>query len=314
MTSRRGFALLAALWLLVAFSVASLALAKVGRARRLVAANLAERVQAEAAARGGIEQVRARLARRPQGADALGAPGAAALDPWHGVDSLLMDTVALGEARTTVRVRDLGTALNVNRASEDELRRLFVALRLDAGQADRLAQCIMDWRDPDDLHRARGAERDAYLKAGAPALPRNGPFQTLPELLSVQGMTRAIYYRVRPYLTLLGSGQVNLNLADRPVLLALPGITEEAVAVLLRFRRQQRTMGSVTDLERDLSPGARQALEAELPALLAQTTTETREVEVTSDGWLPGSPVRARVTGLLVRARSAVFYVWSRTE
>ncbi len=311
MTNRRGFALLAALWLLVAFSVASLALAKVGRARRLVAANLAERVQAEAAARGGVEQVRARLARRLQGAE---APGLAVLDPWHGVDSLLMDSVTLGEARTAVRVRDLGAVLNLNRATEDELRRLFGALRVDAGQADRLAQCIMDWRDPDDLHRARGAERDAYLKAGAAALPRNGPFQTLPELLSVQGMTPAIYDRVRPYLTLLGSGQVNLNLADRPVLLALPGITEEAVAVLLRYRLQQRTMGSVTDLERELSPDARRALEAELPALLAETTTETREVEVTSDGWLPGSPMRARVTGLVVRARSAVFYVWSRTE
>jgi len=310
-TNRGGFALLAALWLLVAFSVASLALAKVGRARRLVAANLAERVQAEAAARGGIEQVRARLARRLQGAD---TPGPAVLDPWHGVDSLVMDTMTLGEERAAVRVRDVGTALNLNRATEDELRRLFVVLRVDAGQADRLAQCIIDWRDPDDLHRPRGAERDAYLKAGAPALPRNGPLQTLPELLSVRGMTPAIYDRVRPYLTLLGSGQVNLNLAERPVLLALPGMTEEALAVLLRYRRQQRTIGSVTDLERELSAGARRALEAELPALLAQTTTETREVEVTSDGWLPGSPVRARITGLVVRARSAVFYVWSRTE
>jgi type II secretory pathway component PulK len=172
----------------------------------------------------------------------------------------------------------------------------------------------MDWRDADDLRRARGAERDDYLKAGARALPRNGPFQTLPELLLVQGMTAAIYDSVRPYLTLAGSGQVNLNLADRPVLLALPGITEEAVAVLLRYRRQQRTLGNVTDLERELSPGARGALEGDLATLLAQTTTETREVEVRSYGWIPGSPVRARVTGVMVRARSAVFYVWSRTE
>jgi len=33
-----------------------------------------------------------------------------------------------------------------------------------------------------------------------------------------------------------------------------------------------------------------------------------------SVGGLPGSPVTARVTALLVRAREAVFYVWSRTE
>jgi len=33
-----------------------------------------------------------------------------------------------------------------------------------------------------------------------------------------------------------------------------------------------------------------------------------------SIGWLPGSPVRAKVTALLVRARDALFYVWSRAE
>jgi general secretion pathway protein K len=309
-----GFALLAALWLLVALSIASLALGEVARARRLAAANLGEGVAAQAAAQAGVEALRARLARRLAQGQELGAAPTELLDPWHGVDSLLADIVSVGAARVAVRARDVGTALNLNRATEDELRRLFVALRIDAGQADRLAQCIMDWRDPDDLHRPRGAERDAYLQAGASVLPRNGPYQTLPELLGVQGMTSGVYDHVRPYLTLLGSGQVNLNSADRPVLLALPGITEEAVAVLLRYRRQGKTLGNVTDLERDLSPGPRAALTVALPALLAQTTTETREVEVTSEGWLPGSPVRGRVTALLVRARSTAFYVWSRTE
>ncbi len=47
---------------------------------------------------------------------------------------------------------------------------------------------------------------------------------------------------------------------------------------------------------------------------MSLTTTETREVAVVSVGGLPGSPVTARVTALLVRAREAVFYVWSRTE
>jgi len=309
--SRRGFALLAALWLLVTLSVASLALGVTTRTRRLAAANLSEQARAAAAARAGVEQLRGRLVRR---LDENAAATSAHLDPWRGADSLLVDTLVVADARAIVRVHDVGTALHLNRASEDDLRRFFVALRVDAGDADRLAQAIADWRDPDDLHRARGAERDAYLAAGAPALPRNGPFQALPELLSVRGMTPALYERMRPLLTLLGSGQINLNLADRPVLLALPGMTEEAVAVLLRYRRQRRTIGSIADLERDLSPRARRELTAELPALLARTTTETRELEIVSEGWLPGSPVRVRATGLLVRSRGAVFYVWSRVE
>jgi len=308
MTSSRGFALLAALWLLVALSVASLALGVATRTRRLAAANLSEQVRATAAARAGVEQLRGRLERR------LDRSATALLDPWRGVDSMMVDTLVVADARAIVRVHDVGTALHLNRASEDDLQRFFIALRVDAGDADRLAQAIADWRDPDDLHRARGAEQGAYLAAGAPALPRNGPFQTLPELLSVRGMTPALYERMRPHLTLLGSGQVNLNLADRPVLLALPGMTEEAVAVLLRYRRQRRTIGSIADLERDLSPGARRELNAALHALLARTTTETRELEIVSEGWLPGSPVRVSATGLLVRSRGAVFYVWSRVE
>lgn len=310
MTNRRGFALLAALWLLVAFSLASLALSASARSRRLAAANLTEWGRAQAAAGAGIEELRQRLALR------LEATAPAPLDPWQGVDSLLRDTLELGDggARALVRAHDVGVALNLNRAGEEELRRLFVALRVDAGAADRLAQAIADWRDPDDLHRLRGAERDAYLAAGAAALPRNAPFQTLAELLDVRGMTPELYDRVRPHLTLLGSGQINVNLADRPVLLALPGFTEEAVAVLFRYRRVHRTLGVIEDLQRELSPPARREFAAALPVLLGRATTETREVEVVSEAWLPGSPVRARVTGLLVRSRGAMFYVWSRAE
>ncbi len=308
MSDRRGFALLAALWLLVAISVASLALESAARTRRLSAANLAEGIRAQAAAQGGIEQVRARLERR------LAQWTLEGVDPWTNVDSVLSDTLTIGAAQVGVAVRDVGAQLNLNVATEDELRRLFTALRIDAGQADRLAQCILDWRDADDLHRARGAERDAYLRAGAVTLPRNGPFQSIAELRAVQGMSGDLYERVQPYLTLLGSGQVNVNVADRPVLLALPGITEDAVAVLFRYRRQRRVLGSIMDLERDLPPGTRAVFTSHLPELLGRTTTEIRELQVTSDAVLGGSPVRARMTGLFVRARSAVFYVWARTE
>lgn len=305
---RNGFALLAALWLLVAFSIAGLAISAAGRTHRLAAANQAETTVAQVAAAAGLDQLRERLAQR------LDNPLVSALDPWRGVDSVLPDTLELGGPRVWVRARDVGAALNLNRASEEDLRRLFTALRVDAGEADRLAHSIADWRDPDDWHRARGAEREEYLAAGAPALPRNGPFQSVAELAAVRGMTPALLERVAPYLTLIGSGQVNINLADRPVLLALPGMTEEAVAVLLRYRRERRTLDLIADLQRELSPAARRELAAALPALVARTTSQTREVEVTSEAWFPGSPVRARLTALLVRSRNYVFYVWSRVE
>ena len=60
---RRGFALLAALALLVAISMVALELATAGRARRLAAANALEHAAASAAAQAGVEDVRARLVR-----------------------------------------------------------------------------------------------------------------------------------------------------------------------------------------------------------------------------------------------------------
>lgn len=305
MKDPRGFALLAALWLLVALSTASLALALSARSRRLAAANYAEGVRARAATQAGVEHIRARLVERL-------TPDRGP-DPWSGMDSVA-DTLMLGDARVTATVRDLGTVLNLNRADETEIRRFLVALRVDAGEADRLAQAIADWRDGDDLHRMRGAERADYLAAGAAALPRNGPFQRLDELRAVRGITTRLYDKIRPYLTLRGSGQVNLNVASRPVLLTVPGLGEEAVAVLMRLRREGRMLANIAELERDLPPGARASFSAQLPTILARATTETREVEVTSEGWLPGSPVRAHLIGVFVRARDAVFHVWSSAE
>jgi general secretion pathway protein K len=305
MRHERGFALIAALWLVVALSALALEVSLVARERRLAAANTVEGTQGRAAADAGLEHARARLA---------GMLERGALDPWRRVDSVLAQAVALGDARYRVTLRDAGSALNVNRASEAELRRLLVALRVDAGLADRLAQTIADWRDPDDLRRARGAEREEYLRAGRPVLPRNGPFQSIAELGSVLGMTPEILELIRPHLTLLGTGQVNLNAAPRPVLLALPGIGEEAAGVLLRRQNGARPLRSLAELSLELSSGARAVLQAETSALLARATFETREVEAVSDGWVDGSPVRVHAQGLLVRARDVAFLVWRRTQ
>lgn len=316
MSQRRGFALVATLWLLVALTSAVLEVSLTARTRRLAAANTLEAVSSRAAARAGLDHARARMATILARSGTLSAalPPEARLDPWRDPAELLPDSLLLGEARYAVRLRDAGAALHLNRASEDELRRLFLALRVDAGEADRLAQAILDWRDADDLRRARGAERDDYLGESRAELPRNGPFASLDELLAVRGMTAERFAAVRQYLTLLGTGQVNLNAAARPVLLALPGLTEEAVAVLLRRRQGRRPVRSVQELTLELSPPARRAIEAELPRLLSRATFETREVEVESEGWVAGSPVRVRAEGLLVRTNDVVFLVQTRVE
>jgi type II secretory pathway component PulK len=130
----------------------------------------------------------------------------------------------------------------------------------------------------------------------------------------VKGMTRPVYDRILPHLTLLGTGQVNLNTAPEPVLLSLAGMTPEAADVVLRDRGAGRRMGSVTDLQKELSSTGRAALQANLAALLAATTTETREVVVHARGWTSGGVVRAGIEALFVRAGSTTYPVWRRAE
>lgn len=309
---RRGFALVAAIWLMVAISSVALEIALVARDHRLAAANMLEGSTARAAAESGIEHARSRLARAlaEGGTRRSWSDVRAIVDPWHDVGELLPDTVPMGAATYHVDVRDLGAQLNLNLATEAELRRLFIAERIDAAQSDALAQSIMDWRDADDFHRARGAEKDDYIKARLPELPRNAPFESMEELLYVRGMSRPLFKRMRADLTLLGSGQINVNAAPRTVLLALPGMTELAAQVIGRAQQSRRRIASVQELL-DLMPSqARASLEQDMAALLPRLAFATNEVLVESEARIAGSPARAGAQAVIARGGQTAFVVW----
>jgi general secretion pathway protein K len=308
---RRGFAMIAAIWLIVIIGTVSMELAIASNMRRLAALNALDAARAQAAALGALEHASARLTMiQPQWPS----------DPWAHIDTVLRDTIALDSLeRYHVGLRDANASLNLNLATEDELQRFFDALGLDDAVANGLAQCIADWRDADDIPHPRGAERDAYLKAGRAALPRNGPFRDVAELGDVMGVTPEILKRARPYLTVLGSGQVNLNAAPRPVVLALAGMSEEAVSVLERVRESTNAppVASLDDLSLRLSPAARRMLQDAMPTLLARATFATREVEAVAEGWVTGGPDHAVVTALIVRTGTLPadpLIVWRRIE
>lgn len=116
------------------------------------------------------------------------------------------------------------------------LRRLFKeAGALPEASAAALVDSIRDWGDEDDDTSLAGAEDRYYKGLNPPYIPRNGKCATLSELLWVKGMKPEIYAKVRPYITLNSSGQVNLNTASRPVLLAL-GIPSNLCDKILAYR------------------------------------------------------------------------------
>lgn len=314
MSTRRGFALVAALWILVIVSALSLELSVGARGRRLAAANVSERAAAIAAADAGVEQAFGRLDRmRRLPYTNTDVTTVMILDPWSTAPAVAGGTGAVGEFRYRVTLHDAGAQLDLNRASEEQLHRLFAALRVDAAHADRAVAAILDWRDGDDLPRLHGAERDDYLRIGAAVLPANGPFTNVGELTQVIGVTQPIFERVRPYLTTVGSGIVNVNVAERPVLLALPGFGEEAAAAVLSLRSRGGRVNNLEALASTLSSGARERMVEAMPQLVRAANTYTSDLVVTSEAWLPDGIAHARVEALVVRDPS-VRVVWRRTR
>ncbi len=304
MRDRRGFALIAALGLLVALSALGLGMGFRLRLGRLAVANSAEHRRAAAAADGCLAALRARLSEAMD----TGA------DRWKTAELFAPDTSDAGEARAIGTAADLGARLNLNRAREEELRRLFVALRIDAGVAERLAQAIADWRDGDDLRRARGAESADYERQAMWTRPANADFEQLSQLESVLGMTPELHIRIRDFLTVRGTGRVNLNAAPRPVLLALPGMTEGAVRVLESRRDTRRPVLSLSELQALLPAGSREALLPEIPALESRVVFETRELEVICQGEAMGSPTRAVVRAVLARTPNEAVVIWRQSR
>lgn len=91
--------------------------------------------------------------------------------------------------------------ININKASEDLLSAAFAANGTDEKTARAIAAAIIDWRDPDELPRPGGAEAIHYMRDGENIKPRNGPFETVGELLFVRGVTDDVFQCVEPFLS-----------------------------------------------------------------------------------------------------------------
>jgi general secretion pathway protein K len=309
MRARRGAALLAVLWLVVAIAAVSLQFSIDAHERRRLGTLASERGQQRAAALGALALAQARLEQAVR-VGPSNTTGAAAIlassDPWHDIDSLYSTTVLVDSMEVQVEGHDLGEKLNINRMSEQQLQTFFSFLLQDFSKSQELAQAIMDWRDADSIPRPSGAERDAYIKAGNLALPTNGPFRDITELADVMGMTPEIFAAARPYLTTLGTAQVNLNSAPVPVLRVLPGMTDATLARILQLRSQGRRISSVSEIFGALGRTGR-PLPGQLnsPAAIAQiqaaATTTTQQIEFTFTARTGAQASPTKLTAVVAR-------------
>jgi type II secretory pathway component PulK len=352
MRRRGGFVLVAALWLIVALSAVALDAALRSQPVRRAAANGLDDTRVREAALAGSEYARARLsaamleraeelraqvaqqAAAQQGAGARTFAGGqqqrgqpqqrgrlsmaaliAADDPWRDPHELMAQGMTVGAAAFSLDVHDLGASLNLNTATEDMLRAfLSEGLRLDYAKADHLTQAILDWRDEDELPRINGGEREQYIDAGLAVLPANRAFASVDELRHVMGMTPELFERVQPYLTVVGSGRININAAPEPVLYAVPTFNAAVVAALLRIRDGAERPRNVSELRAMLGRSYRAPTGAAASEFTRRVGYSTNEVEVVSTGSMAGSAMQGTVRAIIGRSDAGALVLWRRVQ
>jgi type II secretory pathway component PulK len=99
-------------------------------------------------------------------------------------------------------VLDEGGKININAVMrlDPSGNTLYALLMQLPNMTDDIANAIVDWLDPDDTPRQSqmggqgGAESSYYLSLSPPYMPKNGPIDSLEELLLVRGVTPDLLY------------------------------------------------------------------------------------------------------------------------
>ncbi|MBI4589631.1 MAG: general secretion pathway protein GspK [Candidatus Rokubacteria bacterium] len=161
--------------------------------------------------------------------------------PIQPLPRLARSEVPLGRGTFSYRIDDEEARVNLNTAPPDRLDRLLAALGMDKQARDVINDSLQDWKDPNELYRANGAESDYYLKLPVPYRARNANLQDLAELLQIRGVTPELYFGrngeegLVKVLTVWGSGQVNINTASPTVFKAL-GLSDAEVSEIVQSR------------------------------------------------------------------------------
>ncbi|MCX6930450.1 MAG: type II secretion system protein GspK, partial [Verrucomicrobia bacterium] len=283
---RRGSVLVGVLWCLAILSVVVIGVLHTARMDLLIVKNYGDRIQAHYLALAGVEKAKALLYHEGRERTRSGTQHSGGLynAPEHFRD------VAFGRGQFRVfrrgrpdegggvlyGVSDEESRLNLNGAAADALAKLY-------GMTPELVAAIMDWRDEDNQVTPGGAESDYYVSLRPPYLPRNGPFQTIRELLMVRGVSPQLLRGDDVHLNGLfepaadgrdddgpgamdtgwaglltldsgvkdvsatGGDRVNIQSADERSLTAIRGITPDIAKAIVAYRGNNR-FESIADL------------------------------------------------------------------
>jgi general secretion pathway protein K len=254
-SNQRGVALVAVLWVFIFLFVVAFDFSASVREEGTAASRYSEETQGYYLALAGLEDTLYSLMSQP-------APtaGGGSSPPADLFDGSWRDG-SVGAGRFRVRMTDEAGKINLNRVDEATLRIVFANLGIEEPRRSVLVDSILDWRDDDELHRLNGAESDYYRTLSPPYTAKNGPFDSVEELLWVQGMTSELFngapeggaegIRLREIFTVDSpTDRVNLRTAPAEVIHALTGLPLEKCREIVEARKalSEKTLGDMLKL------------------------------------------------------------------
>lgn len=237
----KGISLVVVLWVLALLMIIATELVYTARVDGLSTTNFRDETSAESLARAGINRAIAEIA-VPYKLVALDAQGSLRFirEDDH-VQEPNPRQFDLGEGRVEYIIEDENGKINLNKAPRESVANLLKISGLEGSALDTVADSTIDWRDANHEHQLNGAEDDFYQTLQRPYGAKDGPFDTIEELLLVKGMDSDIFYGIEKnndpnddfttkefkgiykYLTVRGEGKININTADEKVLKAVYG-------------------------------------------------------------------------------------------
>lgn len=156
---------------------------------------------------------------------------------------------------TIYGLMDEQSKININHCPKETIANLIESFAVDRDEAEQIAAAIVDWRDEDsnvtsaENSNFYGAEDSYYMGLSPSYHCKNLPFDIIYELLLVKGVTRETFDKIKDYITIYGTGKVNINTAGERVLNALFGPAfPDLGSKIVRYRQgNDETIGTRDD-------------------------------------------------------------------
>ncbi|HCF95193.1 MAG: type II secretion system protein GspK [Verrucomicrobiota bacterium] len=259
-TRERGIALVITMWLTVIISLAVMGFAFTMHVEARIASFHRKQFKAKHLALGGVELGKFLLAWDYNPAN----PEQDATIDHLGEAWALGTNIVLQTGIVDVRIVDENRKLNINLISDvqgNSPRPEILESYLEKQEAideeldvEAFIDSIVDWIDQNDLRRLNGAESEDYLSLPIPYRAKDGPLESIEELLLINGITMRTFLGRDPvqgeefapmtsdqgmmahWTATSGRGRLNVNTAPPEILALLPGSDGDVAARIVERR------------------------------------------------------------------------------